>query len=347
MQGGGRITEYVGGTYAAVAALAAVARARVGPVIGEHVDFSLTRGDDHRRRRSYMRSAHTAGSAGHDLSRPPALTRDAVDRADRRRLRRVQHQLPPADLQDFLRADRAPRPARRRRASPGPCRPVACYRDEWNADRATPGHAAPPRSPRSSRRAAALRIPVRAGARTASTVVRPRAPRRARRVRRRHPTGLPAAAPAVPDSTTTDAAAAARRRRGSASTSARIEARTPAGAVGRRAADPARSPLAGDHAFSTSRRGGSVPSCDRRARGARRRRDPRRVGHRTPTACGITGKGLRHRMPSWWEWGHIFAAANTNKLDLTLDLDDPRGHELMVRADRSGPTWSSRTSRRV
>jgi crotonobetainyl-CoA:carnitine CoA-transferase CaiB-like acyl-CoA transferase len=32
----------------------------------------------------------------------------------------------------------------------------------------------------------------------------------------------------------------------------------------------------------------------------------------------------------WWEWGHMFAAANTDKLDVTIDVDEPRGRQLLV-----------------
>ena len=34
--------------------------------------------------------------------------------------------------------------------------------------------------------------------------------------------------------------------------------------------------------------------------------------------------------PQWWEWSFIFAGANTNKRDLTLDLSTERGRELFV-----------------
>ncbi len=35
--------------------------------------------------------------------------------------------------------------------------------------------------------------------------------------------------------------------------------------------------------------------------------------------------------PQWWEWGPLFAAANTNKRSVTLDLTSERGHELVLR----------------
>jgi crotonobetainyl-CoA:carnitine CoA-transferase CaiB-like acyl-CoA transferase len=34
--------------------------------------------------------------------------------------------------------------------------------------------------------------------------------------------------------------------------------------------------------------------------------------------------------PQWWEWSPLFQALNTNKLDLAIELDDPRGRELFL-----------------
>jgi crotonobetainyl-CoA:carnitine CoA-transferase CaiB-like acyl-CoA transferase len=48
-----------------------------------------------------------------------------------------------------------------------------------------------------------------------------------------------------------------------------------------------------------------------------------------PDGMRLTGAGFG--AADWWEWGHMFAAANTDKLDLTIDVNSPRGHELMVR----------------
>ena len=33
----------------------------------------------------------------------------------------------------------------------------------------------------------------------------------------------------------------------------------------------------------------------------------------------------------WWEWGHVFAAVNTNKLGITIDISQPAGHDLCVK----------------
>lgn len=41
----------------------------------------------------------------------------------------------------------------------------------------------------------------------------------------------------------------------------------------------------------------------------------------------LTGFALGH--PDWWEWGHMFIAAATNKHAITLDLSTHRGSELL------------------
>ena len=48
-----------------------------------------------------------------------------------------------------------------------------------------------------------------------------------------------------------------------------------------------------------------------------------------PDGMRLTG-GLFGR-PDWWEWGHMFAAANTDKLDITIDVGTDVGRDLMVR----------------
>jgi len=45
---------------------------------------------------------------------------------------------------------------------------------------------------------------------------------------------------------------------------------------------------------------------------------------------GMRTTGFHQGRPEWWEWGHLFLAANTNKLDVTLDLGQPRGLELLL-----------------
>ncbi len=46
---------------------------------------------------------------------------------------------------------------------------------------------------------------------------------------------------------------------------------------------------------------------------------------------GMRLTGAMFGQPEWWEWGHMFMSANTNKLGITLDLDTPEGHELLCR----------------
>ena len=48
-----------------------------------------------------------------------------------------------------------------------------------------------------------------------------------------------------------------------------------------------------------------------------------------PDGMRLTG-GMFGR-PDWWEWGHMFAAANTDKLDITIDVGTDEGRDLMVR----------------
>ena len=110
VQMGGRTMEWVSGLYAAVAALAAHrvgarrwprrARRRLGRRGGEH--------DGHDRRRPHGLPARSA-----QPRRARSQLRDAVDRADVRRLRRLQHQHPHA-VRQLPPHDRAPRPHRGR-----------------------------------------------------------------------------------------------------------------------------------------------------------------------------------------------------------------------------------------
>lgn len=45
---------------------------------------------------------------------------------------------------------------------------------------------------------------------------------------------------------------------------------------------------------------------------------------------GMRATGFMFGKEDWWEWGHMFVAANPNKLDLTLDLSQPRGMQLLL-----------------
>ena len=44
---------------------------------------------------------------------------------------------------------------------------------------------------------------------------------------------------------------------------------------------------------------------------------------------GMRMTGYMFGRPDWWEWGHMFVAANTNKLGITIDIDQPAGKELI------------------
>ena len=46
---------------------------------------------------------------------------------------------------------------------------------------------------------------------------------------------------------------------------------------------------------------------------------------------GMRLTGAVFGAPDWWEWGHMFAAANTDKLDITIDVGTDEGRDLMVR----------------
>jgi crotonobetainyl-CoA:carnitine CoA-transferase CaiB-like acyl-CoA transferase len=48
-----------------------------------------------------------------------------------------------------------------------------------------------------------------------------------------------------------------------------------------------------------------------------------------PDGMRLTGAAFGRE--DWWEWGHMFAAANTDKLDVTIDVATNEGRALMVR----------------
>jgi crotonobetainyl-CoA:carnitine CoA-transferase CaiB-like acyl-CoA transferase len=50
-----------------------------------------------------------------------------------------------------------------------------------------------------------------------------------------------------------------------------------------------------------------------------------------PDGMRMTGGALIGHLPSWWEYSHIFLSANTNKRGLTLNLADARGLALAKR----------------
>ena len=158
-QMGGRIVEWVAGAYAAVGALASAPPAHRAPASGDLLDVSLCEVAN-------LTGTNFADLVCNSLAGRPPLDRPArtvetpVDRADRRRLGRVQHQHPRA-VRRLLPADRAPRSARGRRGGASPTRQERA--DEWNAHRPRVDHAAHDRRDRRAGRAAA--DPGRAGLR--------------------------------------------------------------------------------------------------------------------------------------------------------------------------------------
>ena len=46
---------------------------------------------------------------------------------------------------------------------------------------------------------------------------------------------------------------------------------------------------------------------------------------------GMRLTGMMFGAPDWWEWGHMFVAANNDKRGITLDLGSPEGRDLLLR----------------
>ncbi|MEZ5247378.1 MAG: CoA transferase [Acidimicrobiales bacterium] len=46
---------------------------------------------------------------------------------------------------------------------------------------------------------------------------------------------------------------------------------------------------------------------------------------------GMRLTGMMFGAPDWWEWGHMFVAANNDKRGITLDLGSPVGRDLLLR----------------
>ena len=82
------------------------------------------------------------------------------------------------------------------------------------------------------------------------------------------------------------------------------------------------------------------------ARAARRRGDPPRVAEAARRRRGSSA-ACPQTEDQYWERGPIFAALNTNKKSLTIDLGDPRGRRAASAGSSRPATWSSRTSRRA
>lgn len=62
---------------------------------------------------------------------------------------------------------------------------------------------------------------------------------------------------------------------------------------------------------------------------------------------GMRLMGYMFGREKWWEWGHLFAAANTDKLGITLDLSKPAGRDLCVELIRWADVITENFSPRV
>ena len=273
-QAGGRTSEWLSGTFASVAvAAAALARQRTGH--GEDIDFAISEVMTIAAN-SYAEFVPRLARRTRRSSARTRTDRDAVGRADPRRLRRLLHQLPRQQFDDFLSADRSSRPASTSdlRELRGRVRTAGTNgtRSSTSGRRSTP----PPRSC-SWRASCASRLRRCSTARTSSTAT--------------------TSSPAASSSTTRRVRSRCRvargawttktrrrrvRRRGSASTPGTIEPRAssrPAVADGDAAAAAGGPPRARPHRV--------VGGADRgrHDRRARRRRDPRRVDRAASTAC--------------------------------------------------------------
>ena len=338
IQAGGQVTEWVTGAYAAVAGMAALTRAfanrprradRRQLVRGRQPHVHVVRRSLRGRRRTSRFSG--APSATH--------VRDAVDRTDARRMRRLQHQQPPA-VRRLPRADRAPRPARRRDV--GARCPGAIERwDEWNEIVHGVDH--PHTTADIVERAALLRIPV------APVYRRPRwccdsSSRQPRRARRRPDRHVHDAAPAVDDRRR-----AGRRRR--ARPRARRAHRHDRAARARPDVDP-RPPAPRPRCRSQGVQGRSTSP-----RGGRARRRPALLAAlgadvihvesvSRPDGMRMTG-GVFADRDEWWELSAFFLAVEHQQArPHPRPRRRPRAATLLLRPDRAARRRWSRTSRR-
>ncbi len=265
-QAGGRTSEWLAGTFSAMAVAAAARRAQRDSGLGDHIDFSIAEVMTIAAS-SYAEYMPRARRQPADRRRA-AHDRDAVDRADPRRLRRLLHQQPSA-VPQLPAAHRPPRPHRRRPVEPA--RPTGRRAGTSGTTSSTRGRRSTP-PPRScaSPASCASRWPRCTAARTSSSATSS-SPATCSSTTRHEL--VQDAAPSVAHGRR-GPAAAARRRRASVSTPVRSN----------RTRVPRRSPLGGLRA-ALGRCAGARPHRlvgrpDRRgrARRARGRRDPRRVG---------------------------------------------------------------------
>ena len=254
---------------------------------GEHIDFSMA---EVMTIAANSYAEYIRALLGQPTDRGcHAHHRDAVGRADPRRLRRLLHQQPRAVPQLPV-AHRASRPHRRRRVRQLTSTVRARW-DEWNeiVHAWTTQHT----TAEIVRMASELRIPV-APVHSGEQHPRLRPLRRPQRLRRR-PRRARSRCRAGRGAWTTRTRRCRARRRASGEHTGPVEPHT-----------PARRPIAGGDPDAAARgrararphRVVGGPDRGRRARRARRRRDPRRVGRAASTACarrararGWTGRG--------------------------------------------------------
>ena len=315
VQAGGRLAEYVGGLYGAPAVVVAAARARRTGV-GEHIDLSLTE------------AMAIAGSvfgdlANHCMGRPEAVSparsveTPSIERAsdgfvgfNTNTATQLQNFLVLIERTDLLDDPRFAGLAGRYMNIGG----VAGDHRRL--------HAASPRSRRSSR-------------------PRPRCGSRCRRCTTARPSSATSTWSRAACTSTVPTACPARAVR-TTSTAIRCPHRKPSprlgehdGAIEARPrpaptepdADPTALPLAGLKVLDvTSWWVGAAATHFLALMGA----EVIHVESIThPDGMRLTGAGFG--APDWWEWGHMFAAANTDKLDITIDVGTDEGRDLMVR----------------
>jgi crotonobetainyl-CoA:carnitine CoA-transferase CaiB-like acyl-CoA transferase len=315
----GRITEWVGGTFAAVAALAAVRRARAHG-IGEHVDFSLlevmniagTMYTD--LLNSMLNRPDVAGTPARSIELPSIEpTQDGWVGFNTNSRQQYRDFLLLIERTDLLEDEELARITGR-----------WARMDEWNA--AVRAFTTQHTTAEIVERAALLRIPVAPVNDGCS--VKEHEQFAARGVWQKNPSGgflqprppyriddcdpdLPRPTPRLGEHTGTIETPAQERRAGRAA----------------RHGDPL--PLAGVRVLdATAWWAGPSATWMLAMLGAD-------VIHleaiQRPDGMRMTGGALIGHMPSWWEYSHIFLSANTNKRGLTLNLADARGLALAKR----------------
>jgi crotonobetainyl-CoA:carnitine CoA-transferase CaiB-like acyl-CoA transferase len=332
---GGRITEWVGGTFAAVAALAALRRARAHG-LGEHIDFSLLEvmciaGTTYTDLlHSLIGRPNVAGTPARSIELPSIEpTKDGWVGFNTNSAQQFRDFLVLIERTDLLEDEELARITGR-----------WARMDEWNA--AVRAWTTQHTTAEIVERAALLRIPV-APVHDGRTVkehehfaargvfvknpsggfLQPRPPYR---IDDRDP-ALPRTSPRLGEHSGAIEAPAQPRRAGRAA----------------RTGDPL--PLAGIRVLdATAWWAGPAATWMLAMLGAE-------VIHleaiQRPDGMRMAGGSFIGHMPSWWEYSHIFLSANTNKRGLTLNLADPRGLALVKRLIAESDVFVENFSPRV